>query len=62
MRMGTKAKTKSCCNVLAVYSLLLYAGREHFSGVLDGMTGTGDWQLETISPEKRGQALGKNVI
>jgi hypothetical protein len=36
MRMGTKAKTKNCCNVLAVYSLLHFAGREHFSGVLDG--------------------------
>ena len=50
MRMKAKTKTKSCCNVLAVYSLLHFAGRDHFAGVLDGMTGTGDWQLETISP------------
>ncbi len=50
MRMKAKAKNKSCCNVLAVYSLQHFSGREHFSGVLDGMAGTGDWQLETISP------------
>ena len=44
-------KAKSHYNVLAVYSLRHFSGREHFSGVLDGMADTGDWQLETIRPD-----------
>ena len=46
-----RMKAKSHYNVLAVYSLRHFSGREHFSGVLDGMADTGDWQLETIRPD-----------
>ena len=46
-----RMKAKSCYNVLAVYSLWHFAGREHFAGVLDGMADTDDWRLETIHPD-----------
>lgn len=39
-------------NVLAVYSLLHYSGREHFSGVVEEMSNTSNWHLSTIPPEK----------
>ena len=44
-------KTKEHYNVLAVYSLLYKAGREHFTGILDEI-GDKDWHLSTISPER----------
>ena len=42
--------TKGRYNVLAVYSLEHKAGREHFAGVLDGMSDK-DWRLDTVKPE-----------
>lgn len=39
-------------NVLAVYTLIHSAGREHFSGVLEEMSNTSNWHLTTIPPEK----------
>lgn len=39
-------------NVLAVYSLLHYSGREHFSGVVEEMPNTSNWHLTTVPPEK----------
>ena len=44
-------KTKERYNVLAVYSLLYRAGREHFTGILDEI-GDKNWHLSTISPER----------
>lgn len=44
-------KTKEYYNVLAVYSLLYKAGREHFTGILDEI-GDKNWHLSTISPER----------
>ena len=46
-----RMKAKSHYNVLAVYSLRHFSGREHFSGVLDEMAAEGEWRLETISPD-----------
>ena len=43
---------KSQYNVLAIYSLKHASGREHFSGILDEMSNTSNWHLETISPER----------
>ena len=42
---------KESCNVLAVYSLLYSACREHFSGVLEEMSNTSNWRLTAIPPE-----------
>lgn len=44
-------KTKERYNVLAVYSLLYKAGREHFTGILDEI-GDKNWHLSTIPPER----------
>ena len=44
-------KIKERYNVLAVYSLLYRAGREHFTGILDEI-GDKNWHLSTISPER----------
>lgn len=52
-------KTKEQYNVLAVYSLLHFAGREHFSGVLDEMANTSVWRLDTVSPKL---FLGDNAL
>lgn len=52
-------KSKSRYNVLAVYSLRHFSGREHFAGVLDGMADSNDWRLETISPNL---FLGRNAF
>ena len=46
-----RMKAKSHYNVLAVYSLRHFSGREHFSGVLDEMAAEGEWRLETIRPD-----------
>lgn len=45
-------KQKDRYNVLAIYSLKHASGREHFSGILDGLSNIGNWYLETISPER----------
>ncbi len=45
--MGKKGKEHY--HVLAVYSLEHRSGREHFSGVLDGMSGK-NWRLSTVRP------------
>lgn len=37
-------------NVLAVYSLLFFSCREHFSGILDAMSNTSNWHLSTVRP------------
>ena len=39
---------KKSYNVLAVYSLLNRAGREHFSGILDAMSEKRSWHLSTV--------------
>ena len=41
---------KKSYNVLAVYSLLNRAGREHFSGILDAMSEKRSWHLSTVRP------------
>ena len=46
-------KPKDHYNVLAVYSLRDFAGREHFSGVLDEMSNTRNWHLTNIRPKLR---------
>ena len=38
--------------VLAVYSLDCFAGRDHFSGILDEMANTRNWHLTTVPPER----------
>ena len=43
-------KHKDKYNVLAVYSLLFFSGREHFSGILDAMSNTSNWHLSTVRP------------
>ena len=43
-------KHKGTYNVLAVYSLLFFSGREHFSGILDAMSNTSNWRLSTVRP------------
>ncbi len=45
-------KKKDYRNVLAIYSLSNFAGREHFSGILDAMSNTSDWHLNTARPER----------
>ena len=44
-----RKKGKEHYHVLAVYSLEHRSGREHFSGVLDGMSGK-NWCLSTVRP------------
>lgn len=44
-------KPKDHYNVLAVYSLRYFAGREHFSGVLDAMSNTRNWHLTMVRPK-----------
>ena len=43
-------KDKRRHNVLAVYTLQNFAGRDHFSGILDEMSNTYDWCLYTVRP------------
>ena len=43
-------KKKDHYNVLAVYSLQEYAGRDHFMGVLEEMSNTSNWHLSTVRP------------
>ena len=45
-------KAKDHYNVMAVYSLIYSACREHFSGVLDEMSNTSNWHLTTVPPER----------
>lgn len=44
-------KAKDHYNVLAVYSLRDFAGREHFTGLLEAMSNVSDWRLCTVQQE-----------
>ena len=52
-------KEKESYNVLAVYALRNFAGRDHFSGVLDAMSNTHNWHLYTVPP---GRFFGRNEL
>lgn len=45
-------KKKKILKVLAVYTLKYKAGRDHFTGILEGISDKYNWQLYTISPER----------
>ena len=45
-------KKKKILKVLAVYTLKYKAGRDHFTGILEGISDKHNWQLYTISPER----------
>ena len=43
-------KKKNVLKVLAVYTLKYKAGRDHFTGILEGISNKHNWQLHTIRP------------
>lgn len=43
-------KKKNVLKVLAVYTLKYKAGRDHFTGILEGISNKQNWQLHTVRP------------
>ena len=48
--MRSPSKKKDHRNVLAVFSLRTFVGRDLLAGVLDGMSRKKDWHLDTVRP------------